>query len=96
MLALVISQSYFVKTIEVSGYKAIPETLLRECLSESGVSEGAYRPAIDWNAAENHVYETYPQITWLLLVYDGRIVFLNISESESHIVTEEFSREEER
>ena len=96
VLALVISQSFFVKTIEVSGYKAIPETLLRECLSESGVSEGAYRPAIDWNAAENHVYETFPQITWLQLVYDGRKVFLNISESESPIVTEEFSREEER
>ncbi|MFR8235878.1 MAG: sporulation protein YqfD [Anaerovoracaceae bacterium] len=96
VLALVISQSFFVKTIEVSGYKAIPETLLRECLSESGVSEGAYRPAIDWKAAENHVYETFPQITWLQLVYDGRKVFLNIAESEDPIVTEEFSREEER
>ena len=67
VLALVISQSFFVKTIEVSGYKVIPEMLLRQCLSESGVTEGAYRPGIDWKAAETHIYETFPQITWVKL-----------------------------
>lgn len=93
VLALIISQSFFVKTIEVSGYKAIPETLLRQCLGERGVTEGAYRPGIDWKAAESHIYETFPQITWLKLSYDGRKVFLNIAEAEDPVVTEEWGRQ---
>jgi len=93
VLALVISQSFFVKTIEVSGYKGIPETLLRQCLSESGVKEGAYRPAIDWKKAENHIYDTFPQITWIQLAYDGRKVFLNIAESEDPIIDSQFWQE---
>ena len=93
VLALVISQSFFVKTIEVSGYKAIPEMLLRQCLSESGVTEGAYRPGIDWKAAETHIYETFPQITWVKLAYDGRKVFLNIAESEDPVITGDFGQQ---
>ena len=61
-----------------------------------GSKRGSIQAGNRLDAAENHVYETFPQITWLQLVYDGRKVFLNISESESPIVTEEFSREEER
>lgn len=80
-LALVISQSFFVKTIEVSGYKGIPETELLQCLAESGIKEGAYIPKIDWVEAESHIYDVFPQITWVQLVYEGRKIFLNISES---------------
>ena len=93
VLALVIGQSFFIRTIEISGYKAIPETLLRQCLSESGVEEGAFRPQIDWQAAKSHIYETFPQVTWLRLVYDGRKVFLDIAEAEDPVVTEDFDRE---
>ena len=93
VLALVISQSFFVKTIEVSGYKAIPEMLLRQCLSESGVTEGAYRPGIDWKTAETHIYETFPQITWVKLAYDGRKVLLNIAESEDPVITGDFGQQ---
>lgn len=82
VLVIVISRSFFVKTIEVNGYKAIPEMLLVQCLAESGVEEGAYRPKIDWRKAENHLYDTFPQVTWLKLAYDGRKVILNISETD--------------
>ncbi|MCI8348729.1 MAG: hypothetical protein HFE74_04725 [Firmicutes bacterium] len=85
VLAVVISQSFFVKTIEVNGYKGIPETLLRQCLAESGVKEGVYRPKIDWEKAENHIYDTFPQITWLKLAYDGRKVILNVAETENPV-----------
>lgn len=78
---LVISQSFFVKTIEVNGYKAIPETALRQALAEVGIEEGSYRPNINWKDAEEFLYDSFPQITWLKLVYDGRKVFLNIAET---------------
>ena len=79
ILALVISQSFFVKTIVVSGYRAIPEEELRECLEESGIREGTYIPSIDWEKAEKHIYQVFPQVTWLKLAYEGRKVFLDIS-----------------
>lgn len=81
VLLLVISQSFFVKTIEISGYRAIPETELRSVLAEAGIEEGSYRPGIDWDEAETLIFDTFPQVTWVQLVYDGRKVFLNISES---------------
>lgn len=89
ILAIVISQSFFVKTIEVNGYKGIPETELRQCLAESGIKEGTYIPKIDWAEAESHIYDVFPQITWVQLVYEGRKIFLNISESGNDLSTEE-------
>ncbi len=81
-LTLVISQSFFVKTIEIDGYKGIPEEEIRKCLVETGIREGSFIPKINWNEAERHIYDVFPEISWLQLVYDGRKVFLNISEGE--------------
>ena len=79
---LVISQSFFVKTIEITGYKGIPETEIRNCLRESGIREGSYIPSINWGEAEDNIYHVFPEVTWLRLVYDGRKVFLEISEGD--------------
>ncbi|MBQ9961371.1 MAG: sporulation protein YqfD [Firmicutes bacterium] len=78
---LVISQSFFVKTIEVDGYRAVPEQQLRKTLAEAGIKEGSYRPSIDWQKAEALLYDSFPQIVWVQLVYDGRKVFLNVAET---------------
>lgn len=80
--AMVIAQSFFVKTIEISGYKGIPESELRSCLAEAGIEEGSFIPKIEWQEAEHHIYDVFPQVSWLQLVYDGRKVFLKISEGE--------------
>ena len=61
---IVITQSFFVRTVEIGGYKAIPETQLRQCLHEAGIHEGAFIPKIDWDGAQNLIYDTFPQITW--------------------------------
>ena len=87
ILFIVITQSFFVRTVEIGGYKAIPETQLRQCLHEAGIHEGAFIPRIDWDGAKNLIYDTFPQITWLQLVYDGRKVFLNISEADEDPVS---------
>ena len=92
---LVISQSFFVKTIEVSGYRGIPESELRNCLNEAGISEGAYIPGIEWNEAKEKIYHDFPQITWVRLVYDGRKIFLDISEGKMNSEDEEASLEKE-
>ena len=91
ILLLVISQSFFVKTIVVDGYKGIPETELLNCLAEAGIEEGSYIPRIDWNQAEDLIYDAFPQVTWVQLVYEGRKVFLNISEGKINTEDEEMS-----
>ena len=83
--AIVISQTLFIKEIEISGYRAIPEEELRNCLKEAGVYEGAYRPEIDWDEAENLIYKTFPQVTWVQVGYKGRLAILNISETSQDI-----------
>ena len=85
--AIVIVQSLFISEIRIDGYRAIPETELRKCLAEAGVSPGVFRPAVDWQKAEAALDETFPQLSWIQLVYDGRVVYLNVSESTGKILS---------
>lgn len=84
-LVMVIGQSFFIQTVEVNGYRGIPETELLRCLEKQGIYKWAWRPGIDWDAAEQNIYHTFPEITWVQLVYDGRLVVLNISETSHDI-----------
>ena len=81
--AIVLTRSLFVAEILVSGYKAIPEQSLRQCLEEAGIREGVYRPSINWDKAKADIFDTFPQVTWVKLVYDGRVVYLDIAETGS-------------
>lgn len=81
--AVIILRSLVVMTISVDGYKAIPEQSLRQCMSEAGIYEGAFRPSINWDKARSSLYETFPQITWIKLGYDGMTVRLDIAETEN-------------
>lgn len=81
--AVIVLRASFVTSIVVDGYRAIPEQSLRQCLNEAGIYEGVYRPSVNWDKARSSLYKTFPQISWLKLVYDGRTVYLDISESES-------------
>lgn len=80
-LALTVGQVFFVETIQVKGYRAIPEEALLACLEDHGIKEGAFRPDIDWESARKAVYDSFPQITWVQLGYKGRLVVLNIAET---------------
>ena len=93
--AIVIAESFFVAAIEVDGYRAIPESELRACLAESGIREGTYRPGIDWERAETAIFETFPQIMWVRLVYDGRLVVLEVAETGHKIIRGETELSEE-
>ena len=81
--AIILVRSLFVAEIVVEGYKAIPEQSLRQCLAESGIHEGAYRPSLKWDKARADIYDTFPQVTWVKLVYDGTVVYLDIAEASS-------------
>ena len=87
--AIVIIESFFVAAIEVRGYRAIPESELRACLARSGIREGVYRPGIDWEKAEAAVFAAFPQIMWVRLVYDGRLVLLEVAETGHKIIRSE-------
>lgn len=80
--AVIFTRSLLISTVIVDGYKAIPEESLRKCLSESGIYEGAWRPDIEWEKARKTLYDTFPEITWVKLVYDGTAVYLDISETD--------------
>jgi len=80
--AVIFARSLLISTVIVDGYKAIPEESLRKCLSESGVYEGAWRPDIEWEKARKTLYDTFPEITWVKLVYDGTAVYLDIAETD--------------
>ena len=84
-IVMVIFQGFFVETIQINGYKAIPEQALLECLETQGIVKGAFRPDIDWNEAEQEIYRIFPQVTWVQLVYSGRMVILNIAETDHEI-----------
>ena len=81
--AIILARSLFVAEIVVSGYKAIPEQSLRQCISESGIYEGVYRPSINWDKVKADLFNTFPQVTWVRLVYDGTVVYLDIAETDS-------------
>ncbi len=87
--AIVAAQSLFVASVKIDGYRAIPEDSLRLCLEEAGICVGAFRPSIDWEGARAALRETFPQLTWMQLVYDGRMVILNVAESGSRILSSE-------
>ena len=91
--AFVVFQSFFIRSIEVSGYRGIPEEALLSCLTEKGIYKGAYRPDIDWEGAEQAIYDTFPQVTWVQLAYRGQKVWLNLSETDHALYQKE---EEER
>ncbi len=84
--SMVIAESFFVAAVTIDGYRAIPESALRKCLAASGVREGVYRPGIDWGQAEAALFETFPQIMWVRLVYDGRLVVLEVAETGHQII----------
>ena len=84
--SMVIAESFFVAAVTIDGYRAIPESALRDCLAASGVREGVYRPGIDWGQAEAALFETFPQIMWVRLVYDGRMVVLEVAETGHQII----------
>ncbi len=93
-MGLVILQSFFVKEIQIDGYKGIPESEIISCLEDAGIKEGSFIPSINWNNAERQIYDTFPQITWLQLVYDGQKVYLNVSEGK--IIEEDPLKEAEK
>ena len=85
---IVIVQALFISDVRIDGYRAIPEVELRRCLEEAGVSPGVFRPSVDWQKAEDALKGTFPQLSWIQLVYDGRVIYLNVSESQSKIISE--------
>lgn len=93
---VIIIRALLVSSIIVDGYVAIPEQELRQCLNEAGIYEGAYRPSIEWEKARASLYETFPQISWIKLVYDGSVVYLDIAETDMQALPNEDGQSAER
>lgn len=92
--AIITVQSLFITTVKIDGYRSIPESELARCLEESGIHAGVFRPSVDWDGAKENLRRTFPQLSWVQLVYDGRVVYLNVAESSSKILSGKDAGEE--
>lgn len=73
-------QSLYVREINVIGCRSITETSIREAVAEEGLYEGARRN-FDCDAIERMLFETFDEIVWANVAYDGGYVEVQISES---------------
>lgn len=80
-LLLFFSQTLFVREINVIGCKGITETSIRQSIAEEGLYEGAFRN-FDCSAIEKKLFQTFDNIVWARVAYEGGYVEVQISESE--------------
>ena len=78
---LIIYQSLFVAEIQVTGYKSISETEIRQTLAEAGLYEGA-RIKPDTSDIKLAVFSMSDNITYISVKYEGRKAIVDIVEAE--------------
>ena len=78
---LIIYQSLFVAEIQVTGYKSISETEIRQTLAEAGLYEGA-RIKLDTSDIKLAVFSMSDNITYISVKYEGRKAIVDIVEAE--------------
>ena len=88
LFAFFSAQSLFVREIKVIGCKSITESSIREAIAEEGLYEGARRN-FDCDAIERMLFETFDEIVWARVAYDGGYAEVHISESRQAPVSEE-------
>lgn len=80
--ALIFYQSMFIAEIRIDGCGRVEETALRETLKEAGVYEGA-RKVGNYSSVKEMLYETFDSLTWISIYEEGRLLKVNVSESEN-------------
>lgn len=86
-LLFFLAQSLFVREIKVIGCRSITESSIREAIAEEGLYEGARRN-FDCDAIERMLFETFDEIVWARVAYDGGYAEVQISESKQAPVSE--------
>lgn len=74
-------QLSFVREISVLGCETIPEDQLRTVLKEEGLYEGCLK-TFDCDGIERRLFDTYDQIVWARVAYQGSFVQVEISEGK--------------
>lgn len=93
-LCFLFVMSRFVWAIEFVGNERITEDELTDFLREQGVSYGMRRSALDPEALEAALRETFPQITWTSLRLDGCRITVQIRENELPTLEEQAGSKE--
>ena len=78
--ALIFYQGLFVAEIRIDGYRRISEERLRQVIAEAGLYEGARKQG-DYRNVKAAVYENFPDITWVSVYEDGRLIKINVAEA---------------
>lgn len=80
--ALIFYQSFFIAEIRVEGCRLLSETDIRETLRSAGIYEGA-RKEKSYEEIKNELYKEYENITWVGIYEEGRLLKVEISETDS-------------
>ena len=80
-LLLFFAQTLFVREINIIGCRSITETAIRQSIAEEGLYEGALK-RFDCEAIEKKLFQTFDNIVWARVAYEGNYVEVQISESE--------------
>ena len=78
-----ISQTFFVREINIIGCESIPEDSIRQCIEKEGLYEGAFRD-FDCSAVEKRLFREFENIVWARVAYEGNYVEVQISEGEQN------------
>lgn len=78
---LFFAQTLFVREINIIGCRSITETAIRQSIAEEGLYEGALR-RFDCEAIEKKLFQSFDNIVWARVAYEGGYVEVQISESE--------------
>lgn len=76
-----VSQTFFVREINIIGCESIPEDSIRESLRAEGLYEGALKN-FDCDAVEKKLFDDFENIVWARVAYEGNYVEVQISEGE--------------
>lgn len=78
--ALIFYQSLFVAEIRIDGYRSISEEQIREVIADAGLYEGVKKPE-NYNEVKEAVYREFPNITWISVYEEGRLIKVNVAEA---------------
>lgn len=78
---LLLYQNAFISEIQIYGYEAITESLLRKELAEVGLYEGCSK-TVDLDQVEIELFKRFPDISWVGIHLNGNLALVQIVENE--------------
>ena len=80
LIALLITASFFIWKIEITGNQAVSETEILNALEDSGVYIGAYHPKFSSDLIRSRVLVRIPELKWISVSVFGSRAYVEVRE----------------